>query len=184
MIWKRTLACQMAPARFDTVSVDIRLSSDDTLFRASGQTLVFPGFIGVYREDVDDAGEEEGGKLPPLAERDVLPLDKLYAEQQFTQPPPRFTEASLVQALEEYGIGRPSTYAPIISTIQARGYVEKDAKRLIPTETGFVVNDLLVEFFPDVLGVDFTAHMEEDLDEIAGGKRNWQAVLGDFYTSF
>src|SRR3989339_667359 len=109
MIWKRTLACQMAPARFDTVSLDISLGGDNTLFRASGQTLVFPGFIGVYMEDVDDAAEEEGGKLPPLAEGDVLSLDKLYGEQHFTQPPPRFSEASLVKSLEEYGIGRPST---------------------------------------------------------------------------
>jgi len=128
MIWKRTLACQMAPARFDTVSMDIRLGGDTTLFRASGQVLVFPGFIGVYMEDVDDAEEEEGGKLPPLAEGDVIPVDKLYGEQHFTQPPPRFSEASLVKSLEEYGIGRPSTYATIISTLQAREYAILDKK--------------------------------------------------------
>src|SRR3972149_5149776 len=117
MIWKRTLACQMAPARFDTVSLDISLGGDNTLFRASGQTLVFPGFIGVYMEDREDTAEEEGGKLPPMAEGDVLSLDKLHGEQHFTQPPPRFSEASLVKSLEEYGIGRPSTYATLISTL-------------------------------------------------------------------
>ncbi len=121
MIWKRTLACQMAPARYDTVSANIRLGGDDTLFRASGQVLVFPGFIGVYMEDVDDAEEEQSSKLPPLTEGDVLSIDKLYGEQHFTQPPPRFTEASLVKSLEEYGIGRPSTYATIISTLRAHG---------------------------------------------------------------
>ncbi len=109
MIWKRTLACQMAPARFDTVSLDIRLGGDDTLFRASGQTLVFPGFIAVYQEDTDDSEEEESSKLPPLAEGETIPLDKLFGEQHFTQPPPRFSEASLVKTLEEHGIGRPST---------------------------------------------------------------------------
>ena len=122
MIWKRTLACQMAPARFDTVSLDIRLGGDDTLFRASGQTLIFPGFIAVYQESTDDSEEEENKKLPPLEEGETIPLDKLYGEQHFTQPPPRFSEASLVKTLEEHGIGRPSTYASIISTLQAREY--------------------------------------------------------------
>jgi DNA topoisomerase-1 len=107
MIWKRTLASQMSPARFDTVSVDIRLGGDDTLFRATGQTLIFPGFISVYQEDTDDSSDEEGGKLPPLEEGETLQLDKIYGEQHFTQPPPRFTEASLVKTLEEHGIGRP-----------------------------------------------------------------------------
>ena len=120
MIWKRTLACQMSPARFDTVSVDIRLGGDNTLFRANGQVLVFPGFIGVYMEDVDDATEEEGGKLPPLAEGDVLPIEKPYGRQHFTPPPPRSSEASLVKSLEHPGSCRPSTYATIISTLQAR----------------------------------------------------------------
>jgi DNA topoisomerase-1 len=184
MIWKRTLASQMSPARFDTVSVDIRLSSDDTLFRASGQTLVFPGFIGVYMEDVDDAEEEESAKLPPLAEGDVLPIDKLYGEQHFTQPPPRFSEASLVKALEEYGIGRPSTYATIISTLQAREYVTLDKKRFMPTDVGRVVNKFLTEHFTRYVDYGFTANLEDELDEISEGKRDWIPVLDEFWKGF
>ena len=184
MIWKRTLACQMTPARFDTVSVDIRLSSDDTLFRASGQTLVFPGFIGVYREDVDDADEEEGGKLPPLAEGDLLPVDKLYGEQHFTQPPPRFTEASLVKTLEEYGIGRPSTYATIISTLQAREYAVLEKKRFMPTDVGRVVTRFLTEHFTRYVDYGFTANLENELDEVSEGKRDWIAVMGEFWKGF
>ncbi len=184
MIWKRTLACQMAPARFDTVSVDIRLSSDDTLFRASGQTLVFPGFIGVYMEDVDDAEEEESAKLPPLAEGDVLPVDKLYGEQHFTQPPPRFSEASLVKSLEEYGIGRPSTYASIISTLQAREYAILDKKRFMPTDVGRVVTKFLTEHFTRYVDYDFTAHLEDELDEVSEGKRDWIGVMAEFWKGF
>jgi len=184
MVWKRTLACQMAPARYDTVSADIRLGGDDTLFRASGQTLVFPGFIGVYMEDVDDAEEEEGGKLPPLAEGDVLPLDKLYGEQHFTQPPPRFSEASLVKSLEEYGIGRPSTYATIISTLQAREYAILDKKRFMPTDVGRVVTKFLTEHFTRYVDYDFTANLEDELDEISEGKRDWIPVLEEFWKGF
>ena len=184
MIWKRTLACQMAPARFDTVSVDIRLSSDDTLFRASGQTLVFPGFIGVYMEDVDDAEEEDSTKLPPLAEGDVLPVDKLYGEQHFTQPPPRYSEASLVKTLEEYGIGRPSTYAAIISTLQAREYATLDKKRFMPTDVGRVVIKFLTEHFTRYVDYGFTANLEDELDEISEGKRDWIPVLDEFWQSF
>ncbi len=184
MVWKRTLACQMAPARYDTVSADIRLGGDDTLFRATGQTLVFPGFIGVYMEDVDDAEEEEGGKLPPLAEGDVLPLDKLYGEQHFTQPPPRFSEASLVKSLEEYGIGRPSTYATIISTLQAREYAILDKKRFMPTDVGRVVNKFLTEHFTRYVDYGFTANLEDELDEISEGKRDWIPVLEEFWKGF
>lgn len=184
MIWKRTLACQMAPARYDTVSLDIRLGGDTTQFRASGQTLVFPGFIGVYMEDVDDAEEEEGGKLPPLAEGDVLPLDKLYGEQHFTQPPPRYSEASLVKSLEEYGIGRPSTYATIISTLQAREYAILDKKRFVPTDVGRVVNKFLTEHFTRYVDYGFTAHLEDELDEISEGKRDWIGVMGEFWKGF
>jgi DNA topoisomerase-1 len=184
MIWKRTLACQMAPARFDTVSVDIRLSSDDTLFRASGQTLVFPGFIGVYMEDVDDAEEEDSSKLPPLAEGDVLPVGKLYGEQHFTQPPPRYSEASLVKSLEEYGIGRPSTYAAIISTLQAREYATLDKKRFMPTDVGRVVIKFLNEHFTRYVDYGFTAHLEDELDEISEGKRDWIPVLDEFWKGF
>jgi DNA topoisomerase-1 len=184
MIWKRTLASQMTPARFDTVSVDIRLGGDDTLFRASGQTLVFPGFIAVYQEDTDDSEEEDGTKLPPLAEGDVLTLDKLYGEQHFTQPPPRYTEASLVKTLEEHGIGRPSTYASIISTLQAREYALLEKKRFTPTDVGRVVNRFLSEHFTRYVDYGFTAQMEDELDEISEGKRDWIPVLRAFWTDF
>lgn len=184
MIWKRTLACQMAPARFDTVSVDIRLSSDDTLLRASGQTLVFPGFIGVYMEDVDDVEEEDSAKLPPLVEGDILPVNKLYGEQHFTQPPPRFSEASLVKSLEEYGIGRPSTYATIISTLQAREYATLDKKRFMPTDVGRVVIKFLTEHFTRYVDYDFTANLEDELDEVSEGKRDWIGVMDAFWKGF
>jgi DNA topoisomerase-1 len=184
MIWKRTLASQMSPARFDTVSVDIRLSSDDTLFRASGQTLVFPGFIGVYMEDVDDAEEEDSAKLPPLVEGDILPVVKLYGEQHFTQPPPRFSEASLVKSLEEYGIGRPSTYATIISTLQAREYATLDKKRFMPTDVGRVVIKFLTEHFTRYVDYGFTANLEDELDEVSEGKRDWIGVMDEFWKGF
>ena len=185
MIWKRTLACQMAPARFDTVSLDIRLGGDDTLFRASGQTLVFPGFIAVYQEDTDDSNEEEdSGKLPPLAEGETIPLDKLFGEQHFTQPPPRYSEASLVKTLEEHGIGRPSTYASIISTLQAREYAVLDKKRFQPTDVGRVVNKFLTEHFTRYVDYGFTAQMEDELDEISEGKRDWIPVLDEFWKGF
>jgi len=184
LIWKRTLASQMTPARFDTVSVDIRLGGDDTLFRASGQTLVFPGFIAVYQEDTDDSTEEEGGKLPPLEDGDILPVEKLYGEQHFTQPPPRFTEASLVKTLEEHGIGRPSTYASIISTLQAREYALLEKKRFTPTDVGRVVNRFLSEHFTRYVDYGFTAQMEDELDEISEGKRDWIPVLEAFWVDF
>ncbi len=184
MVWRRTLACQMTPARYDTVSADIRLGGDDTLFRATGQTLVFPGFIGVYMEDVDDVEEEEGMKLPPLAEGDVLVIDKLYGNQHFTQPPPRFSEASLVKSLEEYGIGRPSTYATIISTLQAREYAILDKKRFIPTDVGRVVTRFLTEHFTRYVDYDFTANLEDELDEVSEGKRDWIPVLDEFWKGF
>ena len=184
MIWKRTLACQMSPARFDTVSLDIRLGGDDTLFRASGQTLVFPGFIAVYQESTDDSEEEESKKLPPLEEGETIPLDKLYGEQHFTQPPPRFSEASLVKTLEEHGIGRPSTYASIISTLQAREYALLDKKRFKPTDVGRVVIRFLTEHFTRYVDYGFTAQMEDELDEISDGKRDWIPVLNEFWHPF
>ncbi len=180
MIWKRTLACQIAPARFDTVSLDIRLGGDDTLFRANGQTLVFPGFIAVYQEGTDDSEEEENRKLPPLEEGEIIPLDKLFGEQHFTQPPPRFSEASLVKTLEEHGIGRPSTYASIISTLQAREYAVLDKKRFEPTDVGRVVNRFLTEHFTRYVDYGFTA----ELDDISEGKRDWIPVLNDFWHPF
>jgi DNA topoisomerase-1 len=209
LIWKRFVASQMAPAIYDTVSVDVAADSrwqiadgavavpDDQLleiggkpeylFRASGSRVKFPGFLAVYEEAKDEDAfpdEGEGVILPPLGKGEVLDLLRLLPQQHFTQPPPRYTEATLVRALEEYGIGRPSTYAPIITTIQNRGYVERLDRRLQPTEIGFTVNDLLVKYFPDIVDVGFTARMEGDLDLIASGKREWVPVLRDFYGPF
>ncbi|MDC7706431.1 type I DNA topoisomerase [Vogesella indigofera] len=182
MIWKRTLACQMAPAKFDTTSVDI--SVGDGIFRASGQVLVFAGFLSVYEEDVDDAEDEENAKLPLLNEGDALPVDKLYGEQHFTQPPPRFSEASLVKSLEEFGIGRPSTYASIISTLKDREYVILDKKRFYPTDTGDIVNKFLTEHFAQYVDYNFTAKLENQLDEIASGTRQWVPVMDSFWKGF
>ncbi len=177
MIWKRTLACQMAPARFDTTGVDISVGHKDTLFRASGQTLVFPGFIAVYKEDLDDSTEEGDERLPPLEEGERIELDRLFGEQHFTQPPPRYTEASLVKTLEEYGIGRPSTYASIISTLQDRGYAYLDKKRFVPTDLGRLVSGFLTAHFNPYIDYDFTARMEDQLDFISNGEREWVPVL-------
>lgn len=184
MIWKRTLACQMSPAKFDTVSLDLAVAEEGTLFRASGQTLVFPGFIAVYLESEDDREEEGESKLPPLETGDQVPLDKLYGDQHFTQPPPRYTEASLVKDLEEHGIGRPSTYASIISTLQAREYVNLDKKRFFPTDVGSVVNKFLTEHFTRYVDYDFTAKLEDQLDIISTGEKEWIPVLADFWKGF
>jgi len=157
------------------------------LFRASGSKIRFPGFLAVYEESRDEdaaSDEEEGAILPDLETGEIVDLVQLIPEQHFTQPPPRYTEATLVRTLEEYGIGRPSTYAPIISTIQDRGYVERRDRRLHPTELGFIVNDLVVKHFPDIVDVGFTARMEEDLDLIARGEREWVPVLREFYDPF
>ncbi len=184
MIWKRTLACQMAPARFDTTGVDLRVGHADTLFRASGQTLVFPGFIAVYKEDLDDTIEEGEERLPQLEEGQSIPIDRLFGEQHFTQPPPRYTEASLVKTLEEYGIGRPSTYASIISTLQDRGYAYLDKKRFMPTDLGRLVSGFLSAHFNPYIDYDFTARMEDQLDFISDGKRDWVPVLKEFWDAF
>jgi DNA topoisomerase I len=202
LIWKRFIASQMNPAVFDTVSVDIAAGEAATvakliplngeavypyLFRISGSTLKFAGYLAVYeeaREEDAKPEEDEDIRLPELSAQEVLDLIKLLPEQHFTEPPPRFTEASLVKALEEFGIGRPSTYASILSVIDKRGYVEKLDKRLCPTEIGFAVNDLLVEYFADVVDVGFTARMEEELDEIAAGNKEWVPVIREFYEPF
>ena len=190
LIWRRFVASQMRAAIYSTVSILINgeNAENNFKFRASGSELDFAGFLVLYEEAKDeDLIEKKNGrlKLPKgLAKGNTLKLLELSPAQHFTQPPPRFTEASLIQTLEEYGIGRPSTYAPTISTIQTRGYVERENKRLMPTETGFVVNDLLIEYFPDILGVNFTAQMEEDLDEISHGKRKWNDLIADFYKDF
>ena len=184
MIWKRALACQMAQAKFDAVSVDLAVGSEANLFRATGQTMVFPGFIAVYMEGIDDAEEEGESKLPALETGEVLAVDKIFGEQHFTEPPPRYGEASLVKALEEYGIGRPSTYASIISTLQDREYVVLDKKRFTPTDVGRVVNKFLTEHFTRYVDYDFTANLENELDDIAEGERDWVPVLNEFWQGF
>ncbi len=178
----------MKPARYDTRSVEILAgqgAEKPYLFRASGSTLRFPGFLAVYEETKDeDAVEERVQPVPPLSVDALLDLLRLLPEQHFTQPPPRYSDASLIKTMEEYGIGRPSTYASILSTLQNRGYVRREARRLEPTETGFLVNDMLVEHFPDLINVDFTARMEQELDEIAEGNGDWVAILREFYAPF
>ena len=184
MIWKRSLACQMTQARFDAVSVDLAVGSDANLFRATGQTMIFPGFIAVYMESLDDAEEESESKLPALETGEVLDVNKIFGDQHFTEPPPRYSEASLVKVLEEYGIGRPSTYASIISTLQDREYVLLDKKRFTPTDVGRVVNKFLTEHFTKYVDYGFTANLENELDDIADGGREWIPVLNDFWLGF
>lgn len=191
LIWKRTLACQMAEAKLHALGVDITSSvkGKDTgyTFRATGQTVEFPGFIRVYTEDFDDPDEASSYAekvLPPLTEGDELDLKNLNPNQHFTKPPARYTEASLVKKMESEGIGRPSTYAPTIHTIMTRGYIEKDGKQLKPTDLAFLVTDILVEHFPDIVDYKFTAEMEEHLDDIAEGKEKWVPVIEDFYGPF
>src|SRR6185295_15203809 len=184
MIWKRAIASQMTPAKFDTVAVDFTVGGEGNLFRATGQTMVFPGFYAVYHEDQDDSVEEEEKKLPPLDKGDAVKIRKLYGEQHFTQPPPRFSEASLVKALEQYGIGRPSTYASIISTLVNREYATLDKKRFMPTDVGRIVNKFLTEHFAHWVDYEFTAKMEDELDDISNGKQEWVPVLDRFWKDF
>jgi DNA topoisomerase I len=186
LIWNRFVASQMASAVYDATAIDIEAGT--CRFRATGQILKFDGFIRIYTEGRDDEAvdpEEMEGQLPPLAEGDRLALQELVPEQHFTQPPPRYTQATLIKALEELGIGRPSTYATIMGTILNREYVvEDDQRRLRPTELGFLVTDLLVEAFPDVLNVEFTAGMEEELDAIEEGRENWVSTMRRFWEPF
>ena len=188
LIWQRFVASQMAPAVFSTLSVEVEGSATDRyLLRASGSVLKFAGFLKVYEEGKDEDSTNGEANIPipvDIQEGEILSLEKLLPEQHFTQPPPRYTEATLVRTMEENGIGRPSTYAPTISTIQQRGYVFREEKRLYPTETGILVNDLLVQYFNDLINPQFTAHMEEDLDEISLGNREWQTVVDEFYQQF
>ncbi len=185
LIWQRFVASQMAPAVFDVVTVDVKAA--DMIFRATGSTPKFLGFTKIYTEGKDDAktlDEEEQPPLPPLVNGQGLDLRKLDPKQHFTEPPPRYTEATLVRALETNGIGRPSTYAAIISTIQDRKYVDLEAKRFKPTQLGFTVNDQLVKHFPDILDTQFTAGVEGKLDKIEEGSLNWVDLLKDFYVPF
>ncbi len=187
LIWKRTMACQMVPAVFDTVAVDLAAGpvDDGHRFRANGSILVEPGFMAVYKEGQDDNKDDEGDRLlPEIAEGDVISLDELRPEQHFTEPPPRFTEASLVKTLEEYGIGRPSTYASIIATLKNREYVEMDAKRFIPTDIGRIVNGFLTDHFTQYVDYDFTARLEDDLDAVSLGEKEWVPLLDNFWRPF
>ena len=185
LIWKRMVASQMSPALLDTTSVDIEAKDAKRyLLRATSSVIKFPGFTILYSEGKDDAQEERMVTLPPLVKGEKLQLLALIPDQHFTQPPPRYTEATLVKALEERGIGRPSTYAPILSTIQERGYVEKADGRFHPLELGLVVSDLLSQHFPDIVDPKFTAQMEDGLDQIARGERQWVPFLQDFYQPF
>ena len=183
LIYNRFIASQMAPAIYDTISANI--DANNYNFRASGQTLKFKGFMTLYVEDRDDAkNEDEESHMPDLVKDEEVKKGKLDAKQSFTEPPPRYTEASLVKALEEKGIGRPSTYATIISTILDRRYVQKEQKQLVPTDLGKVVNKLLTENFKEIINVEFTADIENQFDEIAEGKEPWKQVIREFYTPF
>ncbi len=185
LIWQRFVASQMSAALFDVVTADIEAKG--FIFRAAGSTVRFPGFMRVYTEGKDDTAEladEEKPPLPQMHEGEVLDLIKLLPEQHFTEPPPRYTEATLVKALEEKGIGRPSTYAQIISTIQERKYVQLVDKRFVPTELGFIVTDQLVKHFPEIMDVKFTAGMESKLDKVEEGALDWVQLLSEFYGPF
>ena len=182
LIWSRFLASQMANAVYDTVSIDTQCG--DHLFRSSHQSIKFAGFLAVYEESVDDEEEATGSPLPNLSEGDHANADALDKSQHFTQPPARYTEASLIKAMEEKGVGRPSTYAATVSVIQEREYVNKVDKRLAPTPLGEVVTGLMIERFQDVIDVEFTANMENGLDEVEAGNRNWKALLHEFYEGF
>ena len=188
LIWKRTMACQMVPAVFDTVAIELAAGPGDDghRFRANGSILVEPGFMAVYKEGHDEAGKEDDGDrlLPNIEEGDVISLDELRPEQHFTEPPPRFTEASLVKTLEEYGIGRPSTYANIIATLKNREYVEIDSKRFFPTDIGRIVNGFLTDHFAQYVDYDFTAKLEDELDEVSLGKKDWVPLLDQFWKPF
>ncbi|MCA1053500.1 type I DNA topoisomerase [Rossellomorea aquimaris] len=182
LVWERFVASQMAPAIMDTMSVD--LVNGPVYFRANGSKVKFPGFMKVYVEGSDDQKEEKDNLLPELQEKDQVKSELIDPKQHFTQPPPRYTEARLVKTLEELGIGRPSTYAPTLDTIQRRGYVSLDNKRFIPTELGEIVLELVREFFPEIIDVEFTANMERSLDDIEDGKVKWERIIDEFYQDF
>ena len=178
LIWERFVASQMSPAVYDTLSV--KLSAGDYTFRASGSRLRFSGFLEAYSK-----GEEEDEKvIPKLTQGDILQAEQLLSEQHFTQPPARYTDASLIKTLEEIGVGRPSTYAPTLTTIQARHYVTKEAKNLFPTELGEMVDEIMKTYFPDIVDIDFTANMEKRLDDVEMGKEEWKQIIRDFYPDF
>ncbi len=183
LIWERFMASQMTPAIYKTMTVDI--AANDYLFKATGSQIKFPGFMTLYIESTDDnSTNDKDVLLPELKEKQVLKLDELLPAQHFTEPPARYSEAGLVRALEEKGIGRPSTYAPTISTIIARGYVDREKKILYPTELGTIVSNLLEEHFKDIMDLTFTASMESDLDSVEEGEKRWKSVIREFYSKF
>ena len=182
LIWGRFTASQMANSVYDNVVVDVE--SNDYIFRANYSEMKFPGYTAVYEESRDEETEELRSKLPSLEEGERVYLEKMLPEQQFTQPPARYTEATLIRAMEEKGIGRPSTYAPTISTITSHEYVVKDGKYLKPTNLGEVVTELMMERFPDIVDLKFTNHMEEELDDVESGKRYWKELIREFYKDF
>lgn len=187
LIWKRTIACQMAEALLDQTSVDIAVSGekkDSFILRATGSVIRFPGFMKLYIEGVDDEDEEKEGTLPALEEGETLKLLEVLPEQHFTQPPPRYTEATLVKTLEEYGIGRPSTYASTLNTLVERKYCRLDKKRFFPEDVGMVVNDLLTAHFAQYVDYNFTAGLEEQLDQVSRGEKQWKPLLREFWSPF
>ena len=185
LVWKRAVACQMTPAELDLVAADI-VSESGAVFRANGSMLAFDGFMKLYREDMDDAGEgdDDNKMLPHMAEGDPAKADEIKPEQHFTQPPPRYSEASLVKRMEELGIGRPSTYASILSVIQERSYVSLEKKKFVATERGRIVSAFLEKYFPKYVENDFTAFMEDELDDVSNGKLDYKKVLADFWGGF
>ncbi|MXQ49874.1 type I DNA topoisomerase [Salinicoccus hispanicus] len=182
LIWDRFIASLMAPAILDTVRME--MSNNGVIFRSNGQTIKFKGFMQIYVESRDDEEEELNNRLPEIEEGETTNSEQIDPKQHFTQPPPRFTEARLVKTLEEVGIGRPSTYAPTLDTIQKRNYVKVDQKRFIPTELGEIVNQSVTQYFPDIIDVEFTRTMEKSLDDIAEGDASWVAVIDEFYKGF
>jgi DNA topoisomerase-1 len=194
LIWKRFIASQMNPAIYNTLTIEIMGTLDENLylFRVSASQLKFAGFLEVYEENVGETAKSRASddlemtmaQLPDLVENDVVDLVELYPEQHFTQPPARYSDATLIRALEDYGIGRPSTYAPILTTLQQRGYIDRQGRRIFPTEIGELVNDLIVDHFPEIVDLGFTAKMEDDLDQIAEGSRPWVDVVRAFYEPF
>jgi DNA topoisomerase-1 len=188
LIWKRAVASQMNPAVYDTVALDLaagEAAGSPISFRATGSVLVSPGFIAVYLEGQDDTEtDEQDHMLPAVAEGDRLSLNNVQSAQHFTEPPPRYSEATLVKALEEFGIGRPSTYASIISTLRNREYVDMDNRRFVPTDVGRVVNRFLVKFFSRYVDYEFTARMEDSLDAVSRGEREWVPLLEEFWKPF
>ena len=181
LIWSRFIASQMSDCEQDTVSASI--TAGDYLFRASGYVVTFDGFSALYEESAEDKEKKEGA-LPALSEGQTLKLKELKSEQKFTQPPSRYTEATLIRCLEENGIGRPSTYAPTITTIIDRGYVEREAKKLKPTLLGRTINELMMEQFPNIVDVTFSADMERKLDKVENGEVDWRSTVDDFYRDF